>query len=289
MAGCEEDLGLREELVEPFTLYGVLSPDLSFQSVRVYTLNPTPELAAARPEDIVFTSTDLETGERLVWNDSLVAGPRGQTDLIYWSPLEVEYGRTYRVEAMRKTDGAISYADARIPPQVTIRTEDVVRPEPQIAILRIIVEGERIRVLRPEITYEVIPEGERLSGSRSNVTIPHHSLGQPAEEGWVIPINIWLDRLQVQGSLIEGIRPFAYILNDVRVDMLVGDETWDPPFGRFDPELLANSNVLTNVQNGYGYVGGGYYTSGQLVPGCDLVNDAEYVCREDLLPQETDS
>lgn len=284
LLGCEEDLNLREDYPEPFTLYGLLSPDLSVQSVRVYPIEAFPQYTSVNPQDIRFTSTDLGTGEQITWQDSVVAASNGQQDLVYWSSFRPEHDHVYRVEATRLSDGASSYADVRIPPLVNVRSVDVVRPEPQIAILNIIVEGEGIRVLKPEIFYEIMSIDNGRIGPRKGYWFSHHNSEVPIEGGWEIPINIWLDRQYASGAYGLGIRPFVLILNEVRISLLIGNEVWDPPFGRFDTNLLSHQNALNNVENGLGFVGSGYRINELLVPGCDLVDDAEYICRADVFP-----
>jgi hypothetical protein len=102
--GCEEDLGLREDYPEPFTLYGLLSPDLDTQSVRVYPLQDIPGLALPQPHGITFTSTDLTTNDVLVWNDSIVVAEDGREELVFWLPFRVDYDKSYRVTAIRDVD-----------------------------------------------------------------------------------------------------------------------------------------------------------------------------------------
>jgi len=283
---CEEDLDLRDTFPQPFTLYGVLSPDLNTQYVRVYPIDVLPRLDQEVPEGIQFTSTDLMTGEELVWVDTFDVAPNGQKDLVFKSVFKPQHGHIYRVMATRIADGANSYADVRIPPVVSIRTEEAAVEAPNEAILNLIVEGESIRVLKPEITYEVIGCARGGVGPRRSYTYQHHRLEERTDNGWRVPFNIWVDRLFVTGEYGNGIQPFTLILNGVKVNILVGDEAWDPPFGRFDINLLSHPEVLTNVQNGLGFIGAGYKTGIQFQPSCELITDAEYWCPEVLTDEE---
>ena len=282
LLGCEEDLDLRDDFPEPFTLYGVLSPNLSTQYVRVYPIDAFPGLDQEVPEGIRFTSTDLATGEEIVWADTIDVAPNGQQDLVFKAVFNLQHEHVYRVKATRMADGASSFADVRIPPEVTIRWEDVIQEARNEAILDVFVEGERIRVLKPEITYHVMGCARGGVGEPASFTIEHHQLEEPAENGWHIPFNIWLDRLFVTGEYGNGIQPFTLILHGVFITFIVGDEVWDPPFGRFDINLLSHPEVLRNVQNGLGFVGAGYRQSIQFEPGCALLTDAEYWCPDVL-------
>jgi len=279
-SGCEEDLDLREDFEEPFTLYGLLSPNLTTQYVRVYPIESFLRLDPEEPENIRFTSTDLATGEEIVWQDTVDIGPNGQKDLLFKATFRPEHEHIYRVMATRVSDGASSYADVRIPPLVTVRSEDVVLEPVNEAILDVFVEGEGIRILKPEIIYDVRTCDRGEVGPLDTYIFQHHQLEEPTENGWHIPFNIWFDRTFI---LFE---PFKLILSDVFVTFIVGDEVWDPPFGRFDANLLSNPGVLDNVQNGLGFVGSGYRMSAQVTPGCELINDAEYYCMDVLTDNE---
>ena len=287
LAGCEEDLDLRDDFPEPFTLYGVLSPNLTTQYVRVYPIDALPRLDQEVPASIRFTSTDLTAGEEIVWADTIDVAPNGQRDLVFKASFSPQHEHVYRVKATRMADGASSFADVRIPPQVSIRWENVIREAKNEAILDVVVEGERIRLLKPEITYEVLGCKDGLLREPASFTYQHHRLEEATANGWHIPFNIWIDRHFVGGAYgFKGIEPFTLILNDVLVTFIVGDEVWDPPFGRFDINLLSHPDVLTNVQNGLGFVGAGYRMSIQVEPSCALLTDAEYWCPDVLTDNE---
>ncbi len=291
LAACEEDLNLRDDFPEPFTLYGVLSPDLDTQYVRVYPIDEFPRLDQEVPEGIRVTSVDLMTGEEIVWTDTIDTAPNGQQDLVFKAPFVPEYEHTYRVRATRLSDGASSHAEVRIPPEVIIRIEESILPAKNEAILRFVVEGESIRVLKPEITYEVFFIDKQLWPTRA-YTFPHHRDEIPAENGWDIPVNVWLDRLFVQNrynvevGTARGIEPFLWVLQEVRINLIVGDAVWDPPFGVLDPNLLSHPEVLHNVEHGLGFVGSGYRTSARFQPSCAFVTDAEYICLDDYIDDQ---
>jgi len=290
-AGCNEDLLLRDDFPQPFTLYGLLSPDLDTQYVRLYPLDEFPRLDQDVPQGIHFTSLDLETGEEIVWTDTIDTAANGQQDLVFKAPFKPVYEHTYRVRAVRLSDGATSYADVRIPPEVTIRTEEIILPAINEAILRFIVEGDRIRVLKPDVTYNVRFMG---AGSPNRAySLPHHRAEMPIENGWEIPVNVWVDRLFVQNFYNldfptgKGISPFYWVLNQVQIDLIIGDEEWDPPFGVLDPNLLSHPTVLQNVENGLGFIGAGYRISVRFSPSCAFVTDAEYLCPDEMPGNES--
>ncbi len=62
-------------------------------------------------------------------------------------------------------------------------------------------------------------------------------------------------------------------LFEVTVSMTVGTDDWDPPGGSFDPDVLAHPEMMTNVDNGYGFVAGGYDEERSLFPSTDALAD----------------
>lgn len=145
LPGCDEDLAATRGLDEPFALYGVLSPDLDSQSVRVYPVELFPTRGSANGLDVEVTSVDLHTGERRLWKDSVIVDSIGRHEYLYWSQFRAEFGRSYRVEAQRSSDGATSFARVRIPAPVSVRIDESRAP-----LLDVFVEGDEVRILRPE-------------------------------------------------------------------------------------------------------------------------------------------
>lgn len=280
--GCEEDLNLRADHPEPFTLYGVISPDLDTQAVRVYPIENFSQLALNLPHGITFTSTDLDTGERIIWQDTILTQPSGQQDLAFWSPFRAEFGHRYRVEARRASDGAASFAETHIPAPVTVRITELGSPSISEVFLRITVAGEGFRALKPEIAYRI--RYTALPHLIYTYRLSHQGTEFPVEEGWAFDFNFYLDRYNVQGMynvdlLKRGILPNCIRcsiidLLDMDLHLVVGNADWDPPFGRFDANLLSHQDALTNVENGLGFVGGGYRIAEDLRPSRKAVEDA---------------
>lgn len=280
--GCEEDLNLREDYPEPFTLYGILSPDLDTQWVRVYPLEASPALAPTLLPDIRLTSRDLDTGEQQIWQDTILTQTNGQQDLVFWSAFDAELNHTYRLEAIRATDGSRSSVEVKIPPPVLVRIEELGSPSISEVFLRIHIEGTDFRALKPEIEYDV--RYTALPHIRNTYTLSHQSSEHPTEQGWAFDFNFYLDRYSVQGMynvdllkmgiLPNGIRCSIVDLLDMKLHLVVGSANWDPPFGRFDPNLISHQSVLTNVENGLGFVGGGYRIAEKLRPSREAVEDA---------------
>ena len=134
LVGCSEELTPREHYEIPFSVYGVLSPQLDTQSVRVYAVEDFPTLASPEPLDVVVASTDLMTGETLTWTQTVTQEPNGQYEYLFHAPFRAEHNHRYRLEVIRPADEAMSFAEVRIPPPVTVSLVDRDDPNPQVRI-----------------------------------------------------------------------------------------------------------------------------------------------------------
>jgi hypothetical protein len=275
LTGCEEDLVSRDHVAAPFSIYGVLSPDLTTQSIRVYPLEDIPTLGSPEPLDVNVVSTDLETGERLTWRDTVLVEPNGQHEYIYWAPFRAEFGHEYRVEVVRRADGARSFAEVRVPEPVIVRIVN----DRDAAAMQVLIEGERIRVLKPELVYTLanIASGCQVIRNRFS----YQGRERRVEAGWRVDVNLVVDRSDILFEC-NGLTvfpppycpPFLH-LRSLDLNVLVGDVAWDPAGGVLDPDLLSEHNTMTNVENGFGFIGAGYRTVAPLYPSNEAL---EYAC-----------
>ena len=261
-SGCTEDVTAVLGSDMPYTLYGVLSPQLDSQWVRVFPIEDRLEPASDERLDAVFTSRDLETGEEFVWRDSVIMDAFGQHAHAFWAPFRAEYGHTYRI-VVRRSDGRESSVETTVPPETRV----VVQP-PEVRPTRVLapvsIEGAAPRLLRIEVVYSVgyLPAGG--AGLESDeVIVPYDARQQQVGAGWVVPINLSEDVDVVTDSLQRRIerpvdRAVGIMLNRITLRLIVAGEDWNPPGGVFDPEVLVQPGVLSNVQNGFGYVVSGY-------------------------------
>jgi hypothetical protein len=279
-SGCEEDLTPRDDFDRPYTHYGVISPDLTVQSVRVYPIESVLSLDYADEPGITVTSTDLNTGEEIVWQDSTEIEPNGQREYIFWSRFRPVKGHRYRVQAARDADGALSYAEVSIPPEPSVQLLNA----DSIAI-RVLMQGNDFRALRPIVSYTVRPaDGDEFSKAKF-YEISYQGKEVRSTEGWELTIQLSVDRYNVQSfynvdeQALLGIRCGVLSLVKIDFNVTTADPAWDPPGGIFDPEILVYPETMTNVQNGLGFVGGGYRLQRSLFPGRKAVEEAcfEYV------------
>jgi len=263
--GCEENLAPRAHYdAVPFTVYGVLSPDLDTQSVRLYVPEDFPTLGSPEPLDVDVTSTDLYTGERRAWRDTVLVDPNGQHEHVFWSPFRAAFGHAYRVEVVRRADGARSVAEVRIPEPVTVRIVNEGDP-----LVEVLIEGENIRALKPEAEYDVDIGDCQIVRNRFS----YQGRERRVEDGWRFTLNLVVDNRNILWDCV-GITqflptpcpPYYHRLRALNLHVLIGDAVWDPPDGVFDPHLLSQPQALSNVENGFGFIGAGYRIVAPLRP-----------------------
>lgn len=63
-------------------------------------------------------------------------------------------------------------------------------------------------------------------------------------------------------------------LKGLELHATVGDTAWNPAGGYFDPNILSQPGRLSNVENGFGFVGGGYSLNAPLNPSRESVESA---------------
>lgn len=262
LLGCEENLSPRDHFDRPFSVYGTLSPDLDTQSVRVYAIEDFPTLGVPSL-GVIVTSKDLATGETRTWTDSVVVDPNGQYEHIFWYPFTAEYGHTYHVEVTRPSDGATSFADVRVPELATVQVDDSRSPH-----ILVMIKGEGIQVLKPEAVYAVRAFDINGTNDTSAVVLayPFSYWGREKSVagGWEIDIRMHFDRPWAQSwynldaGYLLGEHCKWLALVDFRLHVLVGDSVWNPHDNVFDPNVLSYPTTMSNVQNGFGFIGGGY-------------------------------
>ena len=283
LAGCEEDVVLVDETERAFTLYGVLNPQRDTQFVHVFPiegkLEPPAQSLAAR-----LMTTDLQTGEVQTWSDSLIQDHDGHNAHVFWRLGRPAYGHAYRLVA-EASDGHASEVEVDVPPHVRPRLG-----EPSLAqgyvLSPVVLEGEAPRLVKVEATFWGRTV-ERYEGPMpvyvfKEVSLPYDDRPEKAPGGWIVPVNLTQARRMLYDAFASGLPRDT--LNRHGIDLLlitlkliVASEDWNPPGGTFDPEAMAHPSVMTNVENGFGFVGAGYWIRHQWRPKAEVLEAAGFV------------
>ena len=259
LGGCDADVNAVLGTDRIFTLYGVITPQADTQKVLVYPIEGVLRPAQAEPLDAHFTSTDMQSGERRVWRDSLKREANGQYTHIFWSPFRAEYGHTYRLEVER-SDGATSRVDAAVPPFSELVEQET--PEGLPVITPILVNGEVPRLLKVEVTYVFRFKDPAAPVAQTKlVVLSYDDKVERVAGGWLIPVNLSQDFLTIRSRLLlQGTfdRAFGIRLTQIILRLIAANEEWNPPDGVFETEVLVQPGTLSNVEDGFGFVGAGY-------------------------------
>lgn len=246
-AGCNETFEpLNKEGTARFSMQGYVDAAADTQWLRII---PSRELLVQQPfkPEMEVTLENLETGDRVVMNDSLFEGERDSYFVNVWTEMDVEPGQTYRLTA-EQSDGATSTVTVTTPPDF---------PMP---IFR--QPGNRCN------SGITIPEVERLADVKSVWKIRFYFAGQPDERYYAIPyrnkafklrdggfsVQIYtVDELnQIMGGLTSPPDSFKVLKRDIFIAS--GGPEWNEDLSSLDELIYFLPGQFSNVENGVGYV-----------------------------------
>ncbi len=280
LSACEEDVVAVVGTNMPYSMYGVLSPQLDSQWVRVFPVEQRLVPATPEPLDVQVVSVDRTTGERYAWRDSVIVDFADQYAHVYYAPFRARFGHTYEISAIR-SDGAESTVETTVPPEA-----EIVIQEPVIRFASVVqpalVQGDAPGLVQVEVRYAIaykIANGPDIESD--NIVIPYLLRHEKTSEGWIVPVDLREDFLEVTASLAQQIDvgidlQVGVILLNATLRLIVASEAWDPPGGIFDRDILAQPNVMRNVQNGFGFVGAGYRLEKQWLPPREAIEEAGF-------------
>ena len=264
-------MGCSDTTIDPFeneekyfTIWGYLDQLSTEHELRVIPvtryveniINPTDTGAQIDAE--VF-SVDLTTGTRIRWNHELAKLNDGTYGHVFRSHFLVNTKRTYRIEVIR-ADGKMTSAETRV---AAIDSDTLFVRNP-------VVWGDDSTEVYQDIEIPGIASPWEIQaiyrwegGDQAwKYLIPYGRPGVRTEDGgWRVRLNISADQPEVKEHIewaksVGIIPPGApYALMGMGFQVRVLDQNWDPPRGIFDPEVLAQPGVLSNVENGYGFFG----------------------------------
>ncbi|MDX1739947.1 MAG: hypothetical protein R3178_01585 [Rhodothermales bacterium] len=260
-AGCElfeeTDIDPFESQDKYFTVYGYLDATRIEQELRVIPVRRTPEVILSPTDRNAFIdasvwSTDLETGTTVQWRHSLEQLENETFGHIFRATLAPRAGRTYRIEIVR-ADGQSSTATTTIPVLSSISqpVSGSVDRQPgaisQSVVLPGVTWAERLEVL-----YWMSDGGR----GQLRVTRDYSGRGmQDGQGGWTFTLDLTKDANDVRREA-EPILGDVLFWNSLEVRARWVDENWPVVEGPIDVDVMAQPGGYTNVENGFGFVGG---------------------------------
>ncbi len=274
LASCESGVDPLIGEPRPFTVWGLLDASADTQRVRIFSIEGESGVDRPGNLDAVVTSTDLETGETLTWRPYRVTYESGVTGHVFEAAFRPVHERRYRLDVTR-SDGAVSSATVKVPPEVefTIERTDT---SPKVFVY---VHGEGFNLLGVEMRYEAtnVPPGnvwptdlKRHPAVFYPVEVSYQGTEEKTRDGVRYDINMVDDFAVVEEEyknkclVTEGNPDIA--LRRVEFHFVAANEAWDPPGGVFDPEVLVEPGALSNIDNGYGFLGAGMVVAERWIP-----------------------
>lgn len=253
-AGCSEEIAPPDALAAYYTLWGALNPESDVQAIRVIPVQNEPRLEDPTPLDVTMTSRDVETGTTVAWRDSVVVFADGSIGHVFVADTGIRYGASYRVE-VENAAGATTAANVRVPTLV----------EPLRQATRIGIDGVFMPVLwqgAPQLNRLTVTYRLRDAACREfDYPLAFQGEAEPFEFGWTTTIELRADADRVLSDVGRG-----HTLVQVTLGAEVASDEWRPPGGVFNPEVLIEPGVFSNVERGFGFVGGAYPTAFSWTP-----------------------
>jgi hypothetical protein len=247
-----------------FTIWGYIDQLSTEHEIRVIPVTRFAEniVDPNQPEaqiDAEVFSVDLFSGERRKWIHELAQLEDGTYGHVFRSRFIVSPKRTYRIEVIRsdgKMTSAETYLEAMDSSSLMVRSPVSWNQDSTHAFQDVEIPG----IASPwEIQAIYRWEG---GDQASKFLIPYGRPGERSPDGaWRVRLHISDDQPKVQEHIewakSVGIIPPGgpYGLVGMGFQVRILDKNWDPPRGIFDPEVLAQPGVLSNVENGYGFYG----------------------------------
>jgi hypothetical protein len=276
-AGCDTDVNPVLGTEQPFTLYGLLSPQLDTQRVLVFPVAERLERLTEMPLDAEFRWIDTETGASNVWQDSLIRQPDGSFVSMYWWEGAAEYGRTYDLRVTGGSGQGETQVTVEVPGESVIEIQP---PNPvSNTVVPVFVRGDVPNLLKLELEYGFDYVQTGIGPTLESLIIPYAEQATRVTDGWLIQVNLGRDFRTVR-EFIRAQRPIELAagikLRGIQIRFLAASADWSPPNGVFDPEVLVQPGTMDNVNNGFGFVGAGYRVLRGWLPADSLANAAGF-------------
>ncbi|MDZ4701596.1 MAG: hypothetical protein SH809_17930, partial [Rhodothermales bacterium] len=261
LAGCDETVNPFVGLEEPYSLYGYLNPRVSRQTLRVIPIEQRIDNEPSASIDAVVSSTHLASGEVTTWRSTFVQFDDSTFGNVFVGDFRPAYGETYRVDVSR-SDGATASAQVTVPVDIRILPE----PNASPTVLSFIVESTSLpNIVQADMLYDTVrlqPLASGLNPIRYPITRSYRGQEEAGDGGWRFFIEIGADYQFIKNEFEAHCLTRDWIgVRAMRFTVFIGDDAWVPPGGDFDPEVLAQPDLFSNVENGFGYVGAGYPVS----------------------------
>ncbi len=261
---CEEGVDAIIGDDRPYTIWGLLDAGADTQRVRVIPITTELGLPQGETLDAKVFSVNLDTGERIEWEDKFTMFPDSSKGHVFWSAFTPDIKSNYQLEVVR-SDGQMSSSTVALPDSIQLFGPDNARNRSRVD-MRII--GTDANIVQARVNYQTFslppvnpfPPGSPISQSvQVPFDISYREELLKISDGFEFQINMARDFGEIVFEYQRRcLNDLTIGLGFVTVTVFVGDPSWLPPGGEFNERILAQPGALSNVENGLGFVGAGY-------------------------------
>lgn len=253
--GCEESVNPFVEEDRYYTVFGYLDTAADQQFVRVIPLRTDFANLGNSTIDAMVTTFEVETGQTTLWQDSLITYDDGSVGHVFHAPFQPIPGWTYDLTISR-SDGIQSSASTTIPLITGVELD-----EPTISVAAVFQKVRWSNIdfhpFRVEVWYRFLNSSPSLPFLTA--VLPYGNVddkyGQVVDgDKWEVLVRLTDDKDDVtrELGLSDSSEPF---LMSVGMRLTITDDSWRPPDGVFDREVLVQPGTFSNVNNGFGFFG----------------------------------
>lgn len=253
--GCEDSVNPFVEEDRYFTLFGYLDTASDEQFIRVIPLRTDFAAFEDTSIDAVVTTQEVESGQITTWRDSVITYADGSVGHIFHADFRPIPGRTYELSVVR-SDGQQARASTNIP-LITGVELDAPIVSSAFVFQKVRWTDIDFAPFRVEVWYRFL----NFSPSEPflEAVIPYGDVSQQYGkfvEGnkWEVLVQLTKDKKDVTKELgiSDDARPY---LMSMGMRFTMTSDSWRPPDGVFDPEVLVQPGTFSNVEGGFGFFG----------------------------------
>ncbi|HRR09579.1 MAG TPA: hypothetical protein PLO56_12885 [Rhodothermales bacterium] len=256
-ASCDSTFDPFVKSSQIFTILGYLDMGRSVHYLRVVPLRSVVTPANSPTIDAKVKTIDLNNGNVVHWRDSVITFPKGTVAHVFYARFPVEDNHTYRVEVTR-SDGQTTSAETTVPKRKAITLGNIV----------VGTFGNGLADVTQQVSWSDVPEEPYdvevwyrffnppigpFVDAKAPYKILYGELGKVFEGSYAMTIRYSRDKILLKDK--EIFNTDKRVLYGVGVRFIQLDDKWKAPNGVWDPDVIAQPNVLTNVTNGFGFFG----------------------------------
>ena len=267
LSACSEEVNPFIGTELPYSIWGQINPDADTQAVRVFLIDDVLQLVSPDPLDAMVSIVNVDNTTRYVLRDSVIQLRSGDYRHIFWAPFSVNHNETYRIEVER-SDGQLSRsAEVRVPAPVSLDVLPANINATSDLIQSVAINGDPPAMPRIDVKYNSYSvSGSLVTLAENPVTISYANQPQVRNGQLTLDLDLRRDFELVREDFDEKSIPGFICLEDIDIDVHVGNVEWQSPTGEFDPNFLVEPGSLTNIENGFGFFGAGFVQSQVVIP-----------------------